>query len=104
MDAPTTIIPVDVAGVLYHLAPQPVRIALSEGPPALWGLQVHVLRDGELLGVKTCFVGRVTIFTKDPGAVDGPMERTLPIIHDAITATIQRRLVAGETGDEIVFS
>jgi hypothetical protein len=104
MDAPTTIIPLDVDGVMYHLAPQPVRLALSDGPPSLWGLEVHVLKDGALVGTKTCFVGRLTIYGKDPGAVDGPLERTLPIIHDAVTESIRKRIAAGEMDDEIVFS
>lgn len=97
-------IPLSVAGQDYILAPQAVRVSLSDGPPALWGLQVHVLRDGELVGVKTCFVGRVTLHLRAPEALDGPIDGLLPTIHEVLTVKIRERIEAGEPGDEIVFA
>ena len=64
---------VEVEGTTYTLVPQPLRTSLSDSPAALWGFQVHVLREGELAGIKTCFVGRVRVHTKDPTAADGPV-------------------------------
>ena len=104
MDAPDTIIPVDAGGTTYHLAPQPVRISLSDGPPMLWGIQVHVLKDGALLGIKTCFVGRITLHSRAPDVLDGPLEGLLPVIHEVITEKIAARLEEGEVTDEIVFA
>ncbi len=95
---------VDVDGVQYTLAPQPLRTSLSDSPAALWGFQVHVLRDGELIGIKTCFVGRVRVHTKDPNAPDGPVATLMPILHDIAVAKIRERLQEGEPGDEILFA
>ncbi len=70
----------------------------------MWGFQVHVLRDAELTGIKTCFVGRVRVHTKDPDAADGPVAALMPILHDVAVAKITERLEQGETGDEILFA
>lgn len=102
-DEPTRY-PVSVDGVDYALEPQPIRASLSDSPSALWGFQVHVLRDGELVGIKTCFVGRVRVHTKNPDAVDGPLEALLPILHEVAVGRITERLAEGEPGDEIVFA
>ena len=95
---------VEVDGVQYTLVPQPLRTSLSDSPAALWGFQVHVLRDGELIGIKTCFVGRVRVHTKDPNAPDGPVATLMPILHDIAVAKIRERLQEGEAGDEILFA
>ena len=53
---------VEVDGRTYTLVPQEVRTSLTDGPSMLWGFQVHVLDEEEqLVGVKTCFVGRVSV-------------------------------------------
>lgn len=96
--------PVDVDGVEFVLEPQPIRASLSDSPAALWGFQVHVLRDGALVSIKTCFVGRVRVHTKNPEAVDGPMELLIPILHEVAVDKIAERLRAGEIDDEIVFA
>ncbi len=95
---------VNVDGVDYTLAPQPLRTSLSDSPAALWGFQVHVLQGGHLTGIKTCFVGRVRVHTRDPAAADGPVALLMPILHDVAVAKITERLAAGETGDEILFA
>ena len=95
---------VDVAGTRYPLVPQPLRTSLSDSPAALWGVQVHVLRDDELVGIKTCFVGRVRVHTKDPTAADGPVAALMPILHEVAVGKIRERLEQGETGDEILFA
>lgn len=95
---------VGVEGATYVLAPQPLRTSLSDSPAALWGFQVHVLRDGKLIGIKTCFVGRVRIHTKDPDAVDGPVARLVPLLHEVAVEKIRERLEQGEDGDEILFA
>lgn len=88
----------------YALVPQPLRTSLSDSPAALWGFQVHVLHDGALLGIKTCFVGRVRVHTRDPAAPDGPVALLMPILHEVAVEKIRERLEAGEPGDEILFA
>jgi hypothetical protein len=95
---------VEAGGVAYTLEPQPVRSSLSDDAPMLWGFEVRVLRDGELLGVKTCFVGRVSVHVRDPSAPDRPMAELSVVLYDIATAAIVPRLEAGETGDEILFA
>lgn len=95
---------VEVDGTTYTLAPQPLRTSLSDSPAALWGFQVHVLRDDEVVGIKTCFVGRVRVHTKDPQAADGPVSALMPILHDVAVGKIRERLEQGEAGDEILFA
>ena len=94
----------EVEGQMYTLVPQPLRTSLSDSPAALWGFQVHVLRDDELIGVKTCFVGRVRVHTRDPAAADGPVTVLMPILHEVAVEKIGERLAAGELGDEILFA
>jgi len=95
---------VEAGGKVYVLAPQPLRTSLSDSPAALWGFQVHVLRDDELVGIKTCFVGRVRVHSRDPAAPDGPITVLTPILHDVAVAKIRERLELGEDGDEILFA
>lgn len=96
--------PVEVDGVAYELEPQGVRASLSDSPSALWGFQVHVLRDGELRAIKTCFIGRVRVHTRAPEALDGPMDLLGPVLHEIAVEKIVERLAAGEIDDEIVFA
>jgi len=71
----------------------------------LWGFQVRVLDDnGQELGIKTCFVGRVSVQFRDASALEGPIEGLLPVLHELAFAKIEPRLVEGETGDEILFA
>lgn len=95
---------VEVDGVTYEMVPQPVRTSLSDSPAMLWGLQVHVLRDGELVGIKTCFVGRVSVHTRDPEVADAPLEILLPVLHDLALGAVRKRLEEGDATDEIVFA
>lgn len=95
--------PVEVGGVAYELDPQPVRTSLSDDQTMLWGLEVHVLRDGHRLGVKTCFVGRVSVQFRDPEALDRPVDELAPVLQELAIEKITSRLEEGETGDEILF-
>ena len=95
---------IDTGDARYVLEPQPIRTSLSDSPAALWGFQVHVLRDGELVGIKTCFVGRVRVHSKNPAAIDGPVADLLPILHEVAVDKIRARLDEGEAGDEILFA
>jgi hypothetical protein len=99
-----TRVPVRVGDVEYILDPQPVRISLSDTPPMLFGFQVHVLRDGALVGVKTCFVGRVSVQVRDPAALAAPMEGLAPVLYELAEEKIRARLEEGEAGDEILFA
>ena len=68
----------EVEGRVFDLEPQPIRTSLTDGPAMLWGFQVRVLSDGDELGIKTCFVGRVSVQFRDVAAPDGPIEALLP--------------------------
>ena len=63
-----------------------------------------MIRDDEVVGIKTCFVGRVTLHLRAPGAVDGPIDGIAPVIHEVVTEQVRERLEAGEPGDEILFA
>lgn len=95
---------IEVDGVTYTLVPEPMRTSLSDGPTMLWGFPVRILRDGEPVGTKTCFVGRISVAARDPQAPDAPAERLVPILHELAFARIRSRLEKGEAGDEIVFA
>ena len=96
---------IEVEDRTYALDAQPIRTSLTDGPSMLWGFQVRILDEaGRELGIKTCFVGRVSVQFRDPGALEGPIEGLLPVLHDLAFAKIVPRLEQGETGDEILFA
>lgn len=70
----------------------------------LWGFQVFVIKDGAELGMKTCFVGRVSVQFRDKAALEGTTDDLMPVLHDLATEKIVARLAEGETGDEILFA
>jgi len=98
------IYPVTVGDVEYVLAPQPIRTSLTDTPTAMWGFQVHVLKDGELLGIKTCFVGRVRVHSIAPDALDAGMGILAPIVYEVAVGKIVERLEEGAPEDEILFA
>lgn len=95
---------VDVEGTPYGLEFQPLRSSLSDGPAMLWGFQVHVLRGDDLVGIKTCFVGRVGVQARNPSALEGTVEDLVPVLHELALEKIRPRLEAGEADDEILFA
>lgn len=95
---------VEAEGVEYELRFEPVRTSLSDSAPMLWGFQVFVLKDGAELGMKTCFVGRVSVQFRDKAALEGTTEELTPVLHDLATEKIVARLAEGEAGDEILFA
>lgn len=94
---------VETEGTVYELDPQPLRTSLTDGPPMLWGFQVRVLRAGAEVGIKTCFIGRVSVQFRDAEALDGPTEALAPVLHEIAFEKIEARLREGEAGDEILF-
>ena len=95
--------PVDVNGETYELHPGPVRQSLGEDAPMLWGFHFQVHKDGEMLGIKTCFVGRVSVQTREPDALKGGMSDLAPVLYDVAQEKVVEQLEKGETGDEILF-
>ena len=95
---------VEVDGQTFTLDPQGIRTSLTDGPPMLWGFQVRVLDGERELGIKTCFVGRVSVQFRDASAPDGPIEALLPVLHELAFEKIEARLREGEPGDEIIFA
>jgi len=87
-----------------EIEPQPVRQSLSDSTPMLWGFEVVVRRDGATVGVKTCFVGRLTVQSRAPEAVEGSMEQLAPVLHDIGVEKVVERLEAGEEGHEVLFA
>lgn len=95
---------VKTEGRTYELDPQPIRTSLTDSPSMLWGFQVRILENGEEMGIKTCFVGRVSVQFRDEAALEGPIEGLLPVLHELAFEKIEERLRAGEPGDEILFA
>lgn len=96
---------VEIEGTTYELAPEPVRTSLSDGPPMLWGFQVFIRdADGQELGMKTCFVGRVSVQFRRKEALEGTMDDLIPVLHELAYEKIVARLHEGEVGDEILFA
>lgn len=96
---------VEVESRAFTLVPKEVRTSLTDGPTMLWGFQVHVLdADDQLVGVKTCFVGRVSVQFRDPEAPDAPIDRLAPVLHELAFEKVEARLREGEPGDEIIFA
>ena len=95
---------VETETAVYELDPQPVRTSLTDGPPMLWGFQVRVLRDGELVSIKTCFVGRVSVQFRNAAALEGGVEELAPVLYELAFEKIEAQLRAGEDGDEIIFA
>ncbi len=94
----------EVEGREFTLEPQPIRTSLTDGPAMLWGFQVRVLSEGRELGIKTCFVGRVSVQFRDATAPDGPIDALLPVLHELAYEKIEGRLREGEMDDEILFA
>lgn len=95
---------IETGGAEYRLVPEPVRTSLSDSAPMLWGFPVQVLRGDALVCTKTCFVGRVSVHSRDPQAPDGPSDRLIPIVYDLALERVRARVEAGELDDEIVFA
>lgn len=95
---------VEAKGVTYELAPQPLRTSLSDGPPMLWGFQVFIYKDGEEVGMKTCFVGRVSVQFRNKAALEGTVEDLLPTLHELAFEKIIARLEEGDPTDEVLFA
>jgi len=93
-----------VGDVTYTLHAEPVRQSLSDDVPMLWGFPVQVEADGKVICTKTCFVGRVSVHTRDPEAADGPSDKLFPLLHELALERVVARLDARELDDEIVFA
>jgi hypothetical protein len=101
VDAPRR---VEANGVEYELRPGPIRQSLSDEAPMLWGFALRVFKGDEELGVKTIFVGRVSVQTSKPEALQGGMHDLAPVLYDLGIKKAVEQLEAGETGDEVLFS
>lgn len=100
----TTTHRVDAAGTEYELRFEPTRQSLSDSQPMLWGFQVFVFKDGQELGMKTCFVGRVSVQFRNKEALEGTTEHLTPVLHELALEKIMARLVDGHPEDEILFA
>lgn len=99
--APTQI---TIDGVEYQLEPEPARASLGDGPAMLWGFPVNVMRDGERVSRKTCFVGRLSVQARDPLAPDAPYDVLEPILHTLAYEKIAERIAAEAFENEIIYA
>ena len=97
-------IAVEAGGVAYEVDPQPVRTSLTDTVHTMWGFEMDVLRDGARVGVKTCFVGRVSVQGRHPEALAGTFDDLVPVLYDLAMVKVRARLDDGEPGDEILFA
>ena len=54
--------------------------------------------DERELGIKTCFVGRVSVQFRDASAPDGPIEALLPVLHELAFEKIEAAPARGRAG------
>jgi len=95
---------VDHDGTTYRLVADGVRTSLSDGPPMLWGFEVRILDGERTVGVKTCFVSRVTVQARNAEALDAPGEVLYPLLYELAFEKVAAAVTAGDLGDELVFA
>lgn len=91
-------------GTTYRLVADGVRSSLSDGPPMLWGFEVRVIDGDRTVGVKTCFVSRVSVQARNPEALDAPGEILYPVLHELAYEKVAAAVREGDLGDELVFA
>ena len=94
---------VEINDETYELHPGPVRQSLGDEAPMLWGFHFNVYKDGEMLGIKTCFVGRVSVQTSQPEALKGGVQDLAAALYDLAQAKVVEQLEKREFGDDILF-
>ena len=95
---------VDHDGTTYRLVAEGVRTSLSDGPPMLWGFAVRVMAGDEVVGVKTCFVSRITVQGRNAEALDAPGEILYPVLYELAFEKGAAAVQSGDLGDELVFA
>lgn len=95
---------VTVDGTEYELVAEPPRTSLTDDAHTLWGFNVQVLRAGEPVAIKTCFVGRVSVQARHPEALQGTAEDIAAVVHGMAFDKIEQGLGTGDVEDALVFA
>ena len=95
---------VTVDGRTFELVAEPPRTSLTDDAHTLWGFNVEVREDGEVVAIKTCFVGRVSVQARHPEALQGTAEDIAAVVHQLAFDKIAEGLATGEVDDALVFA
>jgi hypothetical protein len=88
-----------------ELVAEPPRTSLTDEAHTLWGFNVQVREGGQVVAVKTCFVGRVSVQARHPEALGGTAEDIAAVVHAMAFDKIEDGLAAGgEVDDALVFA
>ena len=95
---------VTASGREFELVAEPPRTSLTDEAHTLWGFNVEVREAGQVVAVKTCFVGRVTVQARHPEALAGTAEDIAAVVHQMAFDKIEEGLAKGEVEDALVFA
>ncbi len=95
---------VTAGGREFELVAEPPRTSLTDDAHTLWGFNVTVREGGEVVAIKTCFVGRVTVQARHPEALQGTAEDIAGVVHRLAFDRSAEGLAAGEVDDALVFA
>jgi hypothetical protein len=91
-------------GRQFELRAEPPRTSLTDDAHTLWGFNVEVVEGGEVVAIKTCFVGRVSVQARHPEALAGTAEDIAAVVHTLALDKVAEGLAKGEVEDSIVFA
>jgi len=95
---------VTAAGRTFELVAEPPRTSLTDDAHTLWGFKVEVREGGQVVAIKTCFVGRVTVQARHPEALQGTAEDIAAVVHQMAFDKIAEGLASGDVDDALVFA
>ena len=95
---------VTASGREFELVAEAPRTSLTDEAHTLWGFNVEVREGGQVVAVKTCFVGRVTVQARHPEALAGTAEDIAAVVHQLAFDKIEEGLAKGEVDDALVFA
>lgn len=95
---------VTAGGRTLELVAEPPRTSLTDEAHTLWGFNVQVREGDQVLAVKTCFVGRVSVQARHPEALQGTAEDIAAVVHAMAFDKIEEGLAGGEVDDALVFA
>ncbi len=88
----------------FELVAEPPRTSLTDDAHTLWGFNVDVREGGQVIAIKTCFVGRVSLQARMPEALQGTAEDIATAVHALAFDKIAEGLADGEIDDALVFA
>lgn len=88
----------------FELRAEPPRTSLTDDAHTLWGFNVEIVEDGQVVAIKTCFVGRVSVQARHPEALSGTAEDIAQVVHSLALDKVAEGLAKGEVEDSIIFA